>query len=82
MTVSFVSAEAIQGRPVLLTLTTRSAHTRPLVPVQGPELDSRGIGIDTHHAAQGVDLSDHVALCQSADCGITGHLADGIQILR
>ena len=66
----------------LVTLSARSADTWPFVPVQRPKLDSCGIGIQTHDAAQGVDLPHHVTLGQSAHRWITGHLADGIQILR
>src|SRR5204863_408336 len=58
-------------------LRPRSAHCRTLAAVQHPKLDPTGIGHPAHQAIQGVDLTDQMALAETADRGIAGHRPDG-----
>ena len=65
----------------LITLSARRTDARSLARVQHSKLDSRGVGIKSHHASKSVDFTDHVALGKPADCRIARHLADGVGIL-
>ena len=58
------------------------AHGRALAGVEHPELDARVIRGQTHGAAQRVDLLDQVALADTADGGVAGHLAEGLDVVR
>jgi hypothetical protein len=44
-------------------------------------LNGGGVGVYAHETAESIDLADHVALGETADGGIAGHLADGIGVL-
>jgi hypothetical protein len=49
-----------------------------LAAVQQPELNAGSIGHAAHHTVQRVDFPNEMPLPQSADCGVTGHFADGV----
>ena len=66
---------------LFVTLRPGGPHARTFVAVQRSELDSGGIGVEAHHAAQGINLPHHVTLGQSADRRVARHLPNGIQIL-
>ncbi len=57
-------------------------HRRPLAPVEQAELDGRGVGKDTHRAAQGIDLANDLPLGHPPDRRIAAHLPDRIAIER
>jgi hypothetical protein len=65
----------------LVALCPGSTDARAFCGVQHPELNACRVGVQAHRPAEGVDLADHVALCQPADRGVTGHLANRIGIL-
>ena len=54
----------------------------PFARIEHAELNARGVGVQPHHAAQRIDLPNHLALRLPADGRIAGHLPDGIEILR
>ena len=64
-----------------VALGPRRADAWTLVRVQGTKLNASGIGIEGHHASQGIDLPDHVPFGQTAHSRVTGHLADGVKVL-
>src|SRR6267142_1183579 len=64
-------------RPV--ALRARRPHGGALGPIQHPELDRRAIGGAAHDAAQSIDFADDGTLCDTADGGITTHLADRVE---
>ena len=66
---------------LLVTLGTGRPDTRSFRRIQHPELDARGVRVQPHHAAERIDFSHHMALGESANGWIAGHLADGIGIL-
>ena len=49
---------------------------RALALVEDAELDARLVGHAAHQTVQGVDLAHEMALAETADGGIAGHLAD------
>src|SRR5208282_2380087 len=67
---------------LLVTLCSGRSHAWTLVRIKGTKLNSGRIRIQTHHAAERVNLPHHVSLCQSAHRRVTRHLADRIEILR
>src|SRR6184192_2458274 len=58
----------------------RGPHGRSLGAIEHPELNGRAIGGPPHDAAERVDLPRHGTLRDSADGGIAGHLADGVEV--
>ena len=64
----------------LVALGTRTMHRRPLASVEQAELDRRGVGKDSHRAAQGIDLADDLTLGHAANRRITAHLAHCVAI--
>jgi hypothetical protein len=65
----------------LVALRSRSPDARALGGIQHAELNASRIGVQPHRSAEGIDLTDHVALCQTSDRRITGHLPNGVGIL-
>src|SRR5581483_3186340 len=59
---------------LLVALGARRPNGRTAARVQKPELNADGIGDFPHHAAERVDLSHEVALGNSANGGVAGHL--------
>ena len=55
-----------------------SPHRRALARIEYPELDAGPVGGARHGAAQGIHFLDQVALADTADGRVTGHLAEGI----
>ncbi len=64
----------------LVALRARAPHAGALGGVQHAELDAGGVGVDSHLAAERVDLAHHLSLGQSADGWVARHLADGVQV--
>jgi len=48
--------------------------------VEEAKLDSGGVGVDSHFAAEGVDFTDNLAFGLSADGGVARHLGDGVEV--
>ena len=67
---------------LLVTLRTRPAYARPLGRIEHTTLDGGGVSVESHRAAEGIDLTDHVPFRQPADCRVARHLADGVKVLR
>ena len=65
-----------------VALGAGGAHAGALGGIQHAELNGRGIGVEPHGTAQGINLAYHVALCQAADGGVAAHLAHGVQVMR
>ena len=74
-----LAARAIRG---LVGLRAAGANGRPFARVQKSKLDSGLVGRQAHLAAEGVDLADQVALADTADGRVAGHLADVIEVER
>ena len=62
-------------------LAARTLHRRTLGAVEQAELDAGDIAQPAHQAIHGVDLAHQMTLAQTADGGVTGHLADGLELL-
>jgi hypothetical protein len=52
------------------------------LPIEEPKLDAGLVRNPAHHAIQGVDLANEMALPQPADCRVAGHLADRVAPMR
>jgi hypothetical protein len=65
----------------LIALRSRSPDARALGGIQHAELNAGRIGVQPHRTAEGIDFTDHMALRQTADRRVTGHLPDGVGIL-
>src|SRR6185436_11082879 len=63
-------------------LSARSPDGGALRAIQHAELDGGAIGGAAHQTAQGVDFADDSTLCNAADGGIAGHLADRVEHRR
>jgi hypothetical protein len=50
-----------------------------LAPIQHPELQRRKIGRSAHYTPEGIDLTNHGALCNPSNRGVAGHLANRLQ---
>jgi len=61
-------------------LSAGCANGRAFFHIQGAELDSGGVDIFRHLAAQSVDLFHQLAFSQTTDGRVAGHLRDGVQI--
>ncbi len=59
-------------------LRSRAAHSRSLAPVEKAELDPCRISHTAHKPVQRINLAHKMTLAQTADSGITGHLADRV----
>jgi hypothetical protein len=57
------------------------AHGRALGRVQDAELDAGLVGGDRHRATHGVDFLDQVALADTADGRVAGHLPQGLDVV-
>jgi hypothetical protein len=49
--------------------------------IQYPELNARAVGDAAHQPVQRIDLAHQMPLAEPADCRITGHLADGFDLV-
>ena len=65
------------GVELAIGLGARTAHRRPLAPVQHAELDAALVGHPAHQAVERIDLADQMALAEPADRRIARHRADG-----
>ena len=63
-------------------LCSRRAHRRALARIQRAELDARSIGSACHHAAEGIDFLDEMALANAADRRIAAHRAERLDVVR
>jgi len=66
----------------LIALRARSPNAWTLRGIQHAELNPGRIGVQPHRTAEGIDLPDNVALRQTANRRVTGHLPDRVGILR
>ena len=57
-------------------------HTRSLPRIKHPKLNTGRVCVMPHHPTEGVDFTDHVPFSQTSDGWVTGHLPDGIKVLR
>jgi hypothetical protein len=73
---------ALHAQPVhlLVSLCPRCPDRWPFPGIQHTELDTGGIDILPHFAAESVDLPDDMPLCLSTDRRIAGHECDGVKI--
>ena len=62
-------------------LGTGGTDRRPLAAVQYPELDTSLVGGFCHGAAQCVDFLHQMALANTANGRVTGHLAQGLNVV-
>src|SRR5262249_37565918 len=65
----------------LVALNSRGSYARPLGTIEHPELNPGQVRVDPHGAPQRVDFAHDMPLCQAANGGGTGHLANGVQVL-
>ena len=72
-------ADAVQ---LLVHLRARRPDGRAAAGVEQAELNADRIGHLAHDAAQRVDLAHQVALGDSADGGVAGHLRDQVEVHR
>src|SRR5579863_595298 len=70
-------ARAIGG---LVGLGAAGANGRTFTRIEEAELDSGFVDREAHLAAQRVDLADQLALADTADSRVAGHLADVIEV--
>ena len=61
-------------------LGPQGVDRRTLAPVEHPVLDAGPVCGLTHLTAQGVQLSDQMALAGAADGRVAGHVAHGVQV--
>jgi hypothetical protein len=66
--------------PFFVTLSARRPHCGSTAGVQEAELDANIVSHAAHKATQGIDFAHQVAFSNSADCGITRHLGDQIDV--
>ena len=67
---------------LLVALRARGPDGGSLLRVEHPELEAGHVGVLAHLAAEGVDFAGQVALGQTTDGWVAGHLADGVEIER
>ena len=63
-------------------LRTGSADSRSFTRIQGAELDTRTVRGMTHGPAQRIDLLDQMALADTPDGRVAGHLAQCLDVVR
>ena len=63
-------------------LRARSLNSRTLRTVEHAELDASPIDHAPHQSIERIDLADEMPLAKTADRGVTGHLADGLELMR
>ena len=63
-------------------LGARGADGGALLGVEVFEVDGGAVGEAAHDAAHGVDLTDQLPLGLTADGGVAGHVADGVDVHR
>ena len=66
----------------LIGLSPRSSDRRSTRSVEAAELDTGAVDIDSHLAAECIDLLNHMAFADAADGWIAGHLTNGVEIHR
>src|SRR5690606_20880026 len=65
-----------------IRLRAGSPHRRTLAAVEYPELNATAIGSSGHGAAQSINLFHQVALADTTDGWVAGHLPQGLDIVR
>lgn len=65
---------------LFIALGPRSPHARTFAGIKHPHLNGGSIGVHSHFPADGINLSDHMALGQATDRGIAAHLPNGVEI--
>ncbi len=65
---------------LLVALGARAPDGGTARGVEEAELDAHGIGNFAHDAAEGVDLTHQVTLCDAADGGVAAHLRDEVEV--
>src|SRR5690606_6315619 len=63
-------------------LRARTAHGRALALVEHAKLDAGRVRNAPHQAVERIDLAHEMAFAESADRRITGHRADGRELVR
>jgi hypothetical protein len=66
---------------LFVTLGSRGPNGGPTGRIQHPKLDGRGVGIQAHETAKGIDFPHDLAFGLSTDGWVAGHLAERIEIL-
>ena len=67
---------------VAVDLRAGGPYGGPLAGVQRAELDTRPVGPQAHHAAEGVDFPDHMPFGEPPDGGVARKVPDAIHIAR
>ena len=67
---------------LFVALSARRTDARPLSPIEHSHLDRGGVGIQTHHTTECIDLTNHLPFGLAADGRVARHLRHGIEILR
>ncbi len=67
---------------IAVGLRAGAPHSGAFRAVEHAELNRRQIGDDTHHAAEGVDFADNLALGDTANSRVAAHLRDLVHIHR
>ncbi len=65
-----------------VALCSRRSHARAFAGIQHAKLNAGRVGVEPHHAAERVDLADHLALGLATDRRVARHLADRVEVLR
>ena len=65
----------------LIALGARGSDGWALACIEHAELDTSGVRVDSHDAAQSVNLTDHVSFGESSDSWVTRHCADRVHVL-
>jgi hypothetical protein len=65
---------------IAVTLRSGGPDGRAFAAVEHAELNTRGVGGQSHEAAEGVDLADHLPLAESADGRVAGHPPNGVGV--
>jgi hypothetical protein len=67
---------------IAVALGPGGANSRALACIERAQLDGGGICSPGHHTAEGVNLFHQVAFTDSANCRITAHLPNGLNVMR
>jgi len=65
-----------------IRLGTGGPNRRPFTGVERPELDTGTVGGMAHGPAKRIDLFHQVALADTANGRVAGHLAQGLDVVR